>query len=257
MTVWAKTCLPDTIEMLASDPMHQMNGELSHEEWEQLRRFDTCTLSNAIERLKLRPRNEGFMSSAITCRFPQLPPVLGYAVTARMRSAVTPVNGKYYYAHPEFWTYLAGFPGPRILVILDGDEEPGVGALLGEAYARISKAFGCVGCITNGAVRDLPGIAALDYQLFSASVAVSHAYAHVVDFGDTVEIAGLRVSNGDLLHGDMHGVHALPHRGLRELLGLAENVVREDHEIFDLTERKDFSPEILSAKIAEMRKRHL
>jgi regulator of RNase E activity RraA len=237
--------------------MHQTNGELSHEELERLRQFDTCTLSNAIERLNVRPRNEGFMSSAVTCRFPQLPPVIGYAVTARMRSAVTPVNGKYYYANPEFWSYLAAFRGPRILVILDGDEEPGVGALLGEAYARISQAFGCVACITNGAVRDLPGIAALDYQVFSANVAVSHAYAHVVDFGDTVEIAGLRVSNGDLLHGDMHGFHMLPRGGLRDLPALAEDVLREDREIFHLTERKDFSPALLNAKIAEVGKKHL
>jgi len=237
--------------------MHQMKGGLSHEELEQLRRFTTCTLSNAIERLNVRPRNEGFMSSAVTCRFPQLPPVLGYAVTARMRSAVTPVNGKYYFAHTEFWKYLAGFQGPRILVILDGDEEPGTGALLGEAYARISRAFGCAGCITNGAVRDLPGIAELDYQVFSASVAVSHAYAHVVDFGDTVEIAGLSVSNGDLLHGDMHGIHVLPRTGLRDLPAFAEEVLREDREIFELTDRKDFTPDLLNAKIAEVEKRHL
>lgn len=243
--------------MQAPDTMPRTNGELSYEELEQLRRFDTCTLSNAIERLNVRPRNEGFMSSAVTCRFPQLSPVIGYAVTARMRSAGTPVNGKYYYANPEFWSYLAGFQGPRILVILDGDDEPGVGALFGEAYARISRAFGCVACVTNGAVRDLPGIAEMEYQVFSASVAVSHAYAHVVDFGETVEVAGLRVSNGDLLHGDLHGVHVLPRKGLRDLPRLAEDVLREDREIFDLTERKDFSPAALNAKIAEVSKRHL
>jgi len=243
--------------MLSRHTMDQMNGELSREELEQLRQFDTCTLSNAIERLDVRPRNEGFMDREVTCRFPQLPPVIGYAITARMRSSATPPNGKCYYAHPEFWSYLASFQGPRILVILDGDEEPGVGALLGEAYARISRAFGCVACITNGAVRDLPGIAALDYQVFSGSVAVSHAYAHVVDFGDTVEIAGMRISNGDLLHGDLHGVHMLPRRGLHDLAGLAEEVLREDREIFHLTERKDFSPALLNEKIAEVAKRHL
>jgi regulator of RNase E activity RraA len=174
-----------------------------------------------------------------------------------MRSAVTPVNGKYYFVNPEFWNYLAGFSGPRILVILDGDDKPGVGALVGEAYARISRAFGCVGCVTNGAVRDLPGIEALHYQLFSGSVAVSHAYAHMVDFGETVEIGGLRISNGDLLHGDRHGVHMVPRRGAGNLPELAELVRREDQEMFDLTERKDFSAAMLSAKLAEMMKRRI
>jgi regulator of RNase E activity RraA len=237
--------------------MLAINGELSNDELERLRQFDTCSLSNAIERLNLRPRNEGFMKGEVTCRFPHLQPVIGYAVTARMRSSVTPVDGKYYYVHPEFWNYLAGFSGPRILVIHDSDEEPGLGALLGEAYARISRAFGCVACITNGAVRDLPGIAALDYQVFSGSVAVSHAYAHVVDFGESVEIGGLRISNGDLLHGDLHGVHMIPRRGAAGLAALAEDVLREDRELFELTERRDFSVAMLAAKLAEAKKRRL
>jgi regulator of RNase E activity RraA len=233
------------------------NGDLSREALEPLRRFDTCTLSNAIERLNLRPRNEGFMSSAVTCRFPRMEPVIGYAVTARMRSSVTPVNGKFYYAHPEFWNYLAAFTGPRILVILDSDQQHGVGALLGEAYARISRAFGCVACITNGAVRDLPGIEALGYQVFSGSVAVSHAYAHVVDFGETVEIGGMRISNGDLLHGDLHGVQLVPQRAVGSLPAIAEEVLREDRELFDLTERKDFSAALLSSKLGEVTKHRL
>jgi regulator of RNase E activity RraA len=233
------------------------NGDHSSEVLETLRRFDACTLSNAIERLNLRPRNEGFMSSAVTCRFPRLAPVIGYAVTARMRSSVTPVNGKYYYAHPEFWDYLAAFDGPRILVILDSDEEPGKGALCGEAYARISRAFGCVACITNGAVRDLPGIEALGYQLFSGSVAVSHAYAHIVDFGEAVEVGGLRISNGDLLHGDLHGVHSIPLRAVGSLPALAEQVLRDDREIFDLTEREDFSAALLYSRLREIAKNHL
>lgn len=224
---------------------------------EQLRRFDTCTLSNAIERLNVRPRNEGFISHAVTCRFPQLEPVIGYAVTARMRSSVTPINGKFYYAHPEFWNYLAGCSGPRILVIQDGDERPGLGALLGEAYARISRAFGCVACVTDGAVRDLPGIEALGYQVFSGSVAVSHAYAHVVEFGLSVEIGGLRISNGDLLHGDRHGVHMIPLRATASLAAIAEEVLRDDRDLFELTERPEFSAAVLSARLQEELKHRL
>ena len=70
--------------------MQPTNGDLSQDELERLRQFDTCTLSNAIERLRVRPRNEGFISGVVTCRFPRFEPVIGYAVTARMRSSVTP-----------------------------------------------------------------------------------------------------------------------------------------------------------------------
>jgi regulator of RNase E activity RraA len=227
------------------------NSGLSHEELGRLRQFDTCTLSNAIERLDIRPRNEGFITGAVTCRFPQLAPVIGYAVTARMRSAMTPIKGRCYYEHPDFWRFVASLAGPRILVIQDTDDVPGVGALIGEAYARISRALGCVACVTNGAVRDLPGIEALGFQLFAGSVSVSHAYAHVVDFGEPVEIGGLRIVPGDLLHGDLHGVHSIPIDAAGQLTGIAEQVLRDDRALFELTERKHFSVDMLPAKPEE------
>jgi len=227
------------------------NADLSAEQLERLRQFDTCTLSNAIERLNIRPRNEGFITGHAACRFPQLPPVIGYAVTARMRSSMMPIKGRCYYEHPDLWRYVASLPGPRILVIQDADDPPGVGALFGEGYARISRALGCVACVTNGAMRDVPGIRALGFQVFAGSISVSHAYAHVMEFGEPVEIGGLRICSGDLLHGDLHGVHMIPIAAARELPGVAEQVLRGDRELFELTERKDFSVDILAASLEE------
>src|SRR5215469_6737090 len=137
---------------------------------EKLRRFDTCTLCNAIERLNLRPRNEGFIVGTIHCRYPQLPPVTGYAVTGKMRSSMPPVRGGRYYEDTEWWRYLETVPAPRIVVIEDIDPVPGTGALFGEVHARICRALGCVAYVTNGAVRDLPEIEASGFQLFAGSV---------------------------------------------------------------------------------------
>jgi len=224
---------------------------VSSEVLDRLRRFDTCTLSNAIERLNIRPRNEGFVSGAAVCRFPGLPPVAGYAVTARMRSSMPPVKGRCYYEHVDFWRYVATRPIPRIVVIQDADHSPGVGALFGEAYARISRALGCVACVTNGAVRDVPGIEALNFQVFAGGVSVSHSYAHIVDFGDPVEIGGLRIAPEDLLHGDRHGVHSIPLEGADKLAQLAEQVLRDDEKLFRLVESKMFSVDALAAELEQ------
>lgn len=229
-----------------------MSGvHVSSEVLDRLRRFDTCTLSNAIERLNIRPRNEGFVSGAAVCRFPGLPPVAGYAVTARMRSSMPPVKGRCYYEHVDFWRYVATRPIPRIVVIQDADHSPGVGALFGEAYARISRALGCVACVTNGAVRDVPGIEALNFQVFAGGVSVSHSYAHIVDFGDPVEIGGLRIAPEDLLHGDRHGVHSIPLEGADKLAQLAEQVLRDDEKLFRLVESKMFSVDALAAELEQ------
>jgi len=248
LTGWAES---GSSRYAVKQTMLLSNGSLSREELQRLCKFDTCTLSNAIERLNIRPRNEGFISGPVTCRFPHLPPVIGHAVTARMRSSMMPINGRCYYGRPDFWRYVTSVPGPRILVLQDGDHSPGVGALCGEAYARISRALGCVACVTNGAVRDLAGIEALGFQLFSGGVSVSHAYAHVAEFGEPVEIGSLRIASGDLLHGDLHGVHTVPLSAAGQLAAIAEQVLLDDRDLFDLTERKDFSLEMLVAKLEE------
>ena len=224
---------------------------LSREQLERLRQFDTCTLSNAIERLNIRPRNEGFVRGTAACRFPQLAPVIGYAVTAKMRAAMAPVKGRCYYENADWWRYVVKVPDPRIIVIRDVDDPSGAGALFGEAYARIGSALGCVACVTNGAVRDLPAIEALGFQLFAGGVSVSHAYAHVVEFGEPVEIGNLWISSGDLLHGDLHGVHLIPSAAAGELADPAEDVLREDRVLAELTGRPDFSVDVLAALLEE------
>jgi 4-hydroxy-4-methyl-2-oxoglutarate aldolase len=59
---------------------------LTEEELDALRQFDTCVLANAIETFNVRLRNTGFTGGDIRCMFPDASPMVGYAVTARLRS---------------------------------------------------------------------------------------------------------------------------------------------------------------------------
>ena len=227
------------------------NNGLSLECLDKLRRFDTCTLSNAIERLNVRPRNEGFMVGTAHCQFPKLPPVVGYAVTGRIRSSMPPVDGRWYYEQIDWWRYLASVPEPRIVVMQDADRLPGSGALFGEVHARICRALGCVAYVTNGAVRDLPAVESMGFQVYAGGVAVSHAYAHVVEFGERVEIGGLRIASGDLLHGDLHGIQQIPREIAADLPATAERVLRQEEELFRMCNDKNFSVEMLAEWLAE------
>jgi regulator of RNase E activity RraA len=222
---------------------------------ERLRQYDSCTLSNAIERLGVRPRNEGFVNGSVTCRFPQLPPAAGYAATGRVRTYDQPIDGQCYYEHLGWWHYLETIPEPRMVVLQDVDERPGFGALFGEVHARICRAMGSVGYVTNGAVRDLDGIEALGFHLFSGSVSVSHAYAHIVDFGCPLEIGGLRIAPGDLLFGDRHGILSVPAAAVPKLPKVADQLLAEERELFQLCESGKFSVDSLANQIKKMARR--
>ena len=188
-----------------------MNSEsLPPELLGEFRSLSTCVVANAIEGFDLRLRNAGFADSTVRCMFPDLPPLVGYAVTTRIRTADPPMEGHTYYARPDWWQHIQTIPEPRIIVAEDVDSTPGVGAFIGEVHANILLALGCAGIVTNGAVRDLPAVQAAGFHMFAGGVSVSHAYAHVFDFGGTVELGGLTINPGDLIQGDLHGVQTIP-----------------------------------------------
>src|SRR5579862_4778935 len=137
---------------------------------ERLRRLDTCSVSNAIERFDVRPRNEGFVHGTARCLFPNLPPMLGYAVTGRIRTSSLPVSAGWYHDHIGWWTSFQSTPSPRVMVLEDIDPVSGFGAFVGEIHVHIAMALSCVGCVTNGAVRDLVPIEELGFQLFADGV---------------------------------------------------------------------------------------
>jgi regulator of RNase E activity RraA len=216
----------------------------------KIRDLDTCSVSNAIERLNVRLRNEGFISGAARCRFPNLPPMLGYAVMGRIRSSSPPMSGRCYYDRMDFWSYLSTAPEPRVIVIQDVDPRPGFGAFFGEIHANIAKALNCEGYVTNGAVRDLVEVRNLGFHLFSACLSVSHSYAHLIEFGEPVEIGGLKISPGDLLHGDRHGVHSIPLECVASLPAEVEIVRRAEEELIEFCQSPRFSLAGLESKLA-------
>lgn len=213
---------------------------------EALRRLDTCTVSNAIETFQVRLRNTGFTDSRIHCMFEDFPPMVGYAATARMRSGDPPIAGRIYHERNEWWQSILKIPAPRIVVLEDMDTPPGRGAFLGDMHGAILCALGCVGYVTNGAVRELPRLREFGMHLFAGNIAVSHAYAHIFDFGSPVHIAGLEIEPGNLLHGDRHGVLTVPKEIAAEVPKVARLSEKNEQIVIDYCRSREFSVEGLS-----------
>lgn len=219
--------------------------EVAPEILDFLRQTGTCTVSNAIETLNVRMRNEGFVQGGIKCMFPALPRVAGYAVTGRIRTAAPPLAKLCYYQNIEWWEYVAGMPGPKIVVVADMDPAPGVGAFFGEIHAQISKALGCVAYVSNGTVRDLPEIQAAGFQCFATGSSVSHSYAHLIEMGEPIEVGNLQIRSGDLIHADCHGVQTIPLETAAGLPAVVSQIVARESELIRLCTQPDFSIEKL------------
>jgi 4-hydroxy-4-methyl-2-oxoglutarate aldolase len=212
---------------------------------EPYRRLSTCVVASAIETFHVRLPNTGFADSRVRCMLPENPPVIGYAATARIRTSGPPMEGHSYYFRTEWWNEILRVPAPRIIVIEDLDDPPGLGAFVGEVHACILQALGGVALVTNGSVRDLPEIRAAGFQLFAGNVAVSHAFAHVFDFGGTVQVGGLKINPGDLVHADLHGVHTIPLDIAATVSDKAEEILKRRDYFIELCRSADFSLEKL------------
>ena len=210
-----------------------------------IRQFDTCTIANAIEHFKVRLRNEGYTLPGLQCVTGGSPRLLGYAATCRVRSADPPMSGNAYVDRTDWWEKMGLLPVPRIAVFQDLDAADSGASTIGEVHAAILKAFHCEGMITNGSVRDIPGVSRMEFPMFAPAVSVSHAYMHIVDFGAPVEIFGLPIRSGDLLYADIHGVVSIPLDIAARIPEVASAIRAREREIIDLCQSPEFSLERL------------
>ncbi|MCE0483660.1 MAG: RraA family protein [Methylacidiphilales bacterium] len=224
---------------------------LTKEEFQDLRFLDSCAVANAIERFRIQLRNEGHTEGSLVCRYPHMLPVLGYAMTLKVRSSSPPSKGQSFFENTDWWDELLAVPAPRILVVQDMDRFPGSGALIGDLHACILKKLDCVGVVTNGAVRDLPRIEGLDFQMFSGSLNVSHAYSHIVHVGGPVQIGSLEISPGDLIHGDCHGIVRIPRELATRIPATASALRDKEEKIMTYCHSPGFSVEGLRDLLAE------
>ncbi len=221
--------------------------ELDRGVLEALRRYDSPTLSNAIETFDVRPRDEGFASMEIRCLFPDLGVMVGYAATATIRARG---RGEGAGDHSRLWALVRSLPEPRVVVVQDLDDPPGHGALWGEVQSSIYKALGCAGAVTDGCVRDLKEVRDMGFHFFASGPGVSHAYVRLESVGDPVHVGGLTVRPGDLIHADQHGVLLVPADIAAELPAAADRIIEREQEFIRWVRSAEFDPD----RLADMRR---
>jgi 4-hydroxy-4-methyl-2-oxoglutarate aldolase len=231
-----------------------MTDALNDDLLQKLRRLDACTLANAIEVFDTRLRNEGFVNHTVRSLFPELTPMVGYAATIKIRGSSPPTASGVYPDRTDWLDYVACLPAPRVVVIQDTATQPGLCSLIGEVHMSILRALHCVGVVTNGAVRDIPAARSAGFHYFTGSVSVSHGYVHIVEFGSPVEVGGLRIASGDLLHGDLHGVQSIPRAIASSIPEVAARITQREQALLSLCRSPDFTLDELRAFLVRAQK---
>jgi regulator of RNase E activity RraA len=227
------------------------NPPLTAEQVDALRRLDACTLANAIETFKRRLRNQGFVDQSVRCLFRRLPPMLGYAATVKIRGSAPPTAGAKYSRLTACWDYITSLPAPRVVVVQDVSSYQGTGSLVGAVVMNILRTLHCVGVVTNGSVRDLPAAESAGFQYFARSVSVSHAYVHIIETGKPVDIGGLAICSGDLLHGDAHGVQSIPLDIAAQIPPVAAKIAVRERALIELCQSPGVTLDQIRAAVSE------
>ena len=209
----------------------QAGNRLSHADLLKLKRWNTPTIYNGWEQItKSDIAADAFNIEETHDFMPQMGPMVGYAVTV----VIEPSNPKHPNPkHPnpkhrsaktagsDYRNYVASVAGPKIVVIQDRDKPAVVGSFWGEVNSNVHRALGCVGTITDGAIRDVDEMTNAGFKALAKRLCVGHAHVCAVDWNCEVEVFGRKIQPGQLIHADKHGFLAIPREDEHKLLDAA------------------------------------
>ncbi len=186
-------------------------NKLTHVHLLEMKRWNTPTIYNGWEQITSHDSaHDGFNLETIIDFMPQMGPMVGYAVTV----VCEPSNPQHKLNLPDAWgdyrRYIASVKGPKIVVVQDLDKPDVFGAFWGEVNSAVHRALGCVGTITDGAIRDLDEMIHSGFKAIARGMCVGHAHSYPVRWNCPVEVFGRRIKPGQLIHADKHGFLVIP-----------------------------------------------
>lgn len=220
-----------------------MKRRLSDEQIRELKNIDTPTVSNAIEHFRLRPLNEGFMGMEIRCLFPEFGVMVGHALTLTVDT--TTIGKQKELDLPEMLQAIREIPKPVVLVIKTIGLRLTHSCVFGDLMAATAKQMGAVGLVTDGGVRDLKNIRKMRFHLFARGVVPSHGTFSIKEINIPVNISGVEICPGDLIHGDENGVVKIPWECVDEVPKIAQELLAREKRIVNFVKSSNFSIEKL------------
>ena len=214
-----------------------------------LSKIDTPTLSNAIERLKVRNPIMGFADRSIRCMFPDLGFMCGYAVTAEVETMNPDIQGVLDQAFVDLCEAIEKSPKPVVVVLRETGPNPHFCAHCGEVLATTFQRLGAVGLVSDSGVRDMKEVHGLKFHYFAPGAVASHGNFRFVRAQVAVTVGGLPIKPGDLLHGDLNGLIKVPEESRDRLPQAAAEVTKAEKAVLDFVRGDSFTLDGLKKRI--------
>lgn len=188
-----------------SEPFNPHPVELNDEIRDMLNKVATATITGQLQSRGIR---NVFLSGLKPTR-PDMR-MLGYALTLR-----------YVPLREDRQKELAGginpqrqaseYCGPDDIIVMEARNIPDAGTI-GDIFALRAQRRGAAGVITDGALRDTPAIAKMDFPVYhQASHAATWGRHHMpLACNIPIACAGVSIFPGDILVGDGEGVVVIP-----------------------------------------------
>ncbi|MBI3683137.1 MAG: RraA family protein [Acidobacteria bacterium] len=217
---------------------------------EYLKTVDTPTLCNAIELLGVRKHHEGFTPLDIRCFFPELGRMAGYAVTAQVES-YTQMEKRDNRLFLDLYELVHRSPKPAVVVLQEIGGMGDFAAHAGEVMCTIFHRLGAAGLVSDCGVRDIPEVRRLGFHYFARGTVASHANYRIARVAVPVQIRGLVVTAGDLLHGDENGLALVPSEKREMIPEMVDRVRSREGQLLDYVRGAVFTLEGLRGRILE------
>ncbi|MBE53609.1 MAG: acyl transferase [Pelagibacterales bacterium] len=212
--------------------------EVTIEDLIKLQSWDTPTVCNALDVAAPERRALGFTNKPLRA-VGMSGSVCGYVKTAKISSTTMP-DKETQALKTKYYEYIDSPKKPSVVVIQDIDELEGFGCFWGEVNSAIHLGLGVKGLVTNGAVRDLDQWAK-GFSALAGSIGPSHAYTHIVDYSETVNIYGMEANNADIIHFDKHGAVIIPLDVVKDIPQIIEMQSKKEEVILEAARAPDFS----------------